>query len=140
MKMLKFRAWDVDYKEMVTLDNFIEKNGSEEFHNENLSAFFQHFYRCEIMQSVGLKDKNQRDIYEGDIVLYSEFDEEDFDNRTEFIDNSIIDTVGYSEKVGYCLKNISSSEYKYEHNIFKMTNGTIEIIGNIYENKELLEG
>ena len=84
-----------------------------------------------LMQCTGLKDKNGKLIYEGDIVknnqnsLYSvEFEE--FEHQTKF-----------------CLKRIKNSNY-YPHistwqGIGYKDQKNFEVIGNIYENPELLE-
>lgn len=84
-----------------------------------------------VMQCTGLKDKNGKLIYEGDIVknnqnsLYSvEFAE--FEHQTKF-----------------CLKRVENPNY-YPHistwqGIGYEDQKTIEVIGNIYQNPELLE-
>jgi len=71
------------------------------------------------MQFTGLKDKNGREIYEGDVVQY----ESDF--------RKITGAVGYDE---------ASAAFKIAGNHFTWFNPeAAEIIGNIYENPELLQ-
>lgn len=76
-----------------------------------------------LMQSTGLKDKNGKEIFEGDIVLVLD------SLYTVFYDN---------EKGSYRLK-----PHDDRWNVDYMSNfshgGNFEIIGNIYENPELLE-
>lgn len=76
-----------------------------------------------LMQSTGLKDKNGKEIFEGDIVLVLD------SPYTVFYDN---------EKGSYRLK-----PHDDRWNVDYMSNfshgGNFEIIGNIYENPELLE-
>lgn len=77
-----------------------------------------------LMQSTGLIDKNGVEIYEGDIVRY---------NRG----------VSYSvEKFPYSVKYIEGAfvfEHGFiQHNLFKNVK-YVTVIGNIYENPELLE-
>lgn len=70
-----------------------------------------------LMQCTGLKDKNSKLIYEGDIVK---------ETLTDFINEEIITVVKWDKlNTGYNLENLQNCER--------------EVIGNIYENKELLE-
>lgn len=76
-----------------------------------------------LMQYTGLKDKNDVEIYEGDIVK---------DLRSLFIDNRANSRVFYQEDRG-----------RYVFGGWEIPAGmmhTFEVIGNIYENPELLKG
>ncbi|EME8273796.1 hypothetical protein KUC01_001429 [Enterococcus faecium] len=85
------------------------------------------FDDIELMQSTGLKDKNGVEIFEGDIVLadgvkkivtFGEQEhEEDFGDLIYYIGFNVYTKMGYS--------SVIPVEY--------------EVIGNIYENSELLE-
>ena len=80
-----------------------------------------------LMQSTGLKDKNGKLIYEGDIV------------KTETQAGKIINygIIGFDkEKVSFLMTaNLQSRDYQYSFWYLD----SLEVIGNIYENKELLE-
>ena len=85
----------------------------------NGSTALVEWENCEIMQSTGLHDKNGKLIYEGDIVQFPNPYEENkiFRQIVEWQELAL--TIGYS--------------------FTPFTALTVEVIGNIYENPELLE-
>ena len=112
----KFRAWDKETKTMNGMAEIYRNRNQEiELHprDENIV----------LMQSTGLKDKNGKEIFEGDIVLVLD------SPYTVFYDN---------EKGSYRLK-----PHDDRWNVDYMSNfshgGNFEVVGNIYENPELLE-
>ena len=74
-----------------------------------------------IMQYTGLNDKNNKEIYEGDIVKFL---------------NGIFKVIWCNEKASFMLKN---KEYKEFLNFIYENNNGMEIVGNIYQNLELYE-
>ncbi|MGJ6717804.1 YopX family protein [Listeria monocytogenes] len=86
-----------------------------------------------IGQYTGLKDKNGKKIFEGDIVAFSEDDFHVFNSQVEY----------FSED-GYPAFDIKvPSDYYFDSNVFSEVSMSglheIEVIGNIHENLELLE-
>jgi hypothetical protein len=94
----KFRAWYSKDKEMIDV---FPKDGDE------------------LMQCTGLKDKNGKLIYEGDIIDIGDGYYEDYPRYQE---------VKYSHG---CFHPFNCSDYGHEPD-------EVEVIGNIYENPELL--
>lgn len=86
-----------------------------------------------LMQSTGLKDKNGVEIFEGDVVSVSVRNGFDYlDNKVCVVKNSI----GHSGLV--CATVDEDLEYRiFNTELFEEY--TYEVIGNIYENSELLE-
>ncbi|MET1980433.1 YopX family protein [Enterococcus faecium] len=86
-----------------------------------------------LMQSTGLKDKNGVEIFEGDVVSVSVRNGFDYlDNKVCIVENSI----DYSGLV------CSTVDEDLEYQIFNtelFEEYTYEVIGNIWENSELLE-
>ncbi|MEX1447915.1 YopX family protein, partial [Enterococcus sp. C76] len=80
----KFRAWHIIDKKMISWKRLL--NG------HNLRNVFMRPEMCnlKLMQSTGLKDKNDVEIFEGDIVLVSVQNGFDYlDNKVCIVKNSI---------------------------------------------------
>lgn len=74
-----------------------------------------------LMQYTGLKDKNGKEIYEGDIVeVIDKYAKRVFTGEVSFIDASFV------------IKNDYSTNYRW-------MDYDVKVIGNIYENPELME-
>ncbi|MHB8096083.1 MAG: YopX family protein [Erysipelotrichaceae bacterium] len=133
MREIKFRAWDGE--KMLTVINLPCDSFNGIFSDvgtiverpcclENDSVNI-HFKGIEIMQYTGLKDKNGKEIYEKDIVKADNFTLDKY--HIEFIDG------------GYCLTHKKLEGYTIDINMMYPSTGCkIEVIGNIYENLELL--
>ena len=81
------------------------------------------------MQFTGLQDKNGKEIYEGDIVVYDRGVGNWTGKRM-----STTHTIVFSEEVFAFVMDYGSSYIKLR----KHWNYIYEVIGNIYENPELL--
>ena len=133
-RQIKFRAWDSTKEKMVSWEQIT--------HNSNLDlwgGYFDLFNREELqpMQYTGLNDKNGKEIYEGDIVIQEIWNGEDnIDGESvtdEFEGIVIYDRNGYGIQTEICDgKRTEVPIYEIDEFV------TTEIIGNIYENKELL--
>lgn len=124
----KFRAWDEDSKVMRSWkDLILEKDGGDDFwligYKEN--ACITSFDHDQIlMQSTGLKDKNGVEIFEGDIVKII----------GDVLDDDM-SVIRFTEGGFYLDYKNLDTEFELLYSI----DLPIEIIGNIYEDKELLE-
>ncbi|CAF1778189.1 hypothetical protein NRS6094_04341 [Bacillus subtilis] len=129
MREIKFRAWDENSQEMI-YEVGITPEGIPYSIPENAEGCdqFNYFLTCHKMQYTGFKDKNGREIYEGDIVKVTNGAEE-----LGGVDTGI-GRVEWLTKWGFW--NVSKIENGLGDLLF---NGYVEVIGNIYENPELLE-
>ena len=127
MREYKFRAWDETEKHMYNWGNLI---------NQNLKNIFTITEQCGyiLMQYTGLHDENGKEIYEGDIIEFS---------YDMFVGN--FDTFAAKGKVvleeGAFYVEVFENERTTKDEaylLYSINLDTIEVIGNIYENKELL--
>lgn len=124
---IKFRAWDKEEKEMINVARIDIADGSCYSHIFNGNAL-DYWNNVKLMQYTGLKDVNGKEIFEGDII------EGGYLNPLtgEFLSRKYI--VEY-ENAQFRGKLIGHSPYgdTWLHFIKG------KVIGNIYENPELLE-
>lgn len=124
MRDIKFEVWDVEMKHMIGWEE-IQKEWEAEGYNPSMLSGDHYIPR----EYTGLKDKNGKEIYEGDITNYG---------IVKWHDNLTWDGGGSSHPGFYFDKTMAweNGELDY-HTGF---DEEIEVIGNIYEQKELLGG
>jgi len=142
MREIKFRVYDKIKQKMFTGGSCMDVSQTQGVDRWVFGIdLFNHPDDVEIMQYTGLKDKNGKEIYEGDIVrmpadlwIGSEsvgvakgtFRDDAF---IEFVDGSFrLNKLGDESKNYYGIVNYSTNNQSDK----------LEVIGNIYENKELL--
>src|SRR5579859_1802297 len=117
MREIKFRAWAAEPKQMMQL---FEYPASEEESYFSVNVLVGSYGEAIIpMQYTGMKDKNEKEIFEGDIVT-------DGDQVREVYFNDDVESPDYSHCVGWGIP-------------WMIDRTNMEVIGNIYENPELRE-
>lgn len=131
MREIKFRAWDKKDKVMREVYGIqfpkISNNGNREntiiemhctdYEGQKaiiLSDFTDNVERVELMQYTGLKDKNRKEIYEGDIVMDTELGNY----------KMVVDAVWVARKI-------------IDMDKCNNTMGGVIIVGNTYETPEV---
>lgn len=138
---IKFRAWVKDRKAIfeVVLINYVTKKVTYLFERVGhlLSIRHEKFNDIELMQYTGLKDKNGKEIFEGDIVKFKDCS---IDGTKEFYNIGVIEREGKRDEL--VISQLIFEKSYFTENYIDFINETFElseIIGNIYENPELLK-
>ena len=114
-KIYKVRFIDFDNETVELFD--------EPFHN--IYAYVYDFEEVEFMENTGLKDKNGKYIYEGDIVT---------------VNGTWDCIIKYKQSsCAFVLKSIDSRWSTGYFSNYDDIEEMLEVIGNVYENEELLE-
>lgn len=142
---IKFRAWDIKNKRMIRdvwhLPLSVLTGTDDSEPEELMGDDGQRTNYYELMQYTGLKDKNGKEIYEGDILKVDDLIEEG-----RFIFSNLV--VKYEPAHFYAHhekgNNLENFKYYGFDNSHIDSDGinvdrTVEIIGNIYENSDLLK-
>lgn len=113
--------------EKLFLDGFIRRYNKETHHMETIEV-----YRDTVGQFTGMTDKNGKRIFEDDIMIYVDPDEGVDENeviivrKPEWTTAFMGETIHKGESIGFSCIDDSYCGY-------------MEVIGNIHDNKELLE-
>lgn len=126
---IEFRAWDKQDKRMLAISSF------QQIPNNWRTVW-------ELMQYTGLKDRNGKKIFEGDIVICGDggenFSQTYDEEKDEFIDTHKAQVIGPTET--YPAFEIDPNPCDDCNGLSQaLATGTIEVIGNIYEHPDLLQ-
>lgn len=124
----RYRAWDKEFKEMVQVDALVFDEQIIKATYKNGNVVKEDIKNYVLMQSTGLRDKNGKEIFEGDILKVTNL-------------SSWLEVVSFNkDKAMFVSKE---TERKVEetplYDLFNTDIFEIEIIGNIHTNSELAE-
>lgn len=129
-KLIKFRAWDKESAKMYSpyQIQFLKDNVSVRV---IVKGDFVKLGNFELMHFTGLKDKNGKEIFEGDIVIGNTSYERDSDEAKWTKESPAI--VEWKEEMCGFYPFVLNARWRCD-----VVN--IEVIGNVFENEELLKG
>lgn len=123
MREIKFRAWSKGGKKMYPVNELAHPTKTG-FDTIGIEDTWMEGDEYELMQYTGLKDKNGVEIYEGDILEIDYTDTTDNDIRTGYVEY-------YKDMFLVVIEEFDSRGFG--------TKKDRKVIGNIYENQELLK-
>ena len=136
MSKVKFKIWDKTHNKWLTSNCggfLLTQEGNAVFHmnGDNPLEVLIEQIDYEVLLYTGLKDRNAKEIYEGDIV----------ECKCGNTGKTILRQVEYIG-VSFCTKNGSFYNQKTKQREYSYVplKPYVKVVGNIYENPELLEG
>lgn len=132
IREIKFRIWDKEYEEFIQFNKmgFLEDGslwyvqGVDENEKEIDPPYFEDQNDWQLMQYTGLKDNNGVEIYEGDALRDSE---------------SIVIVKFADGKFSVDYRTMGGKWRNYGSLFDYLKDYEGEVIGNVYQNKDLLE-
>lgn len=129
----RYRAWDKIHKTMYEVDDIMSIDfGKSEISVKTLFFERTNYYKFDdivLMQSTGMRDKNDREIFEGDI-LSIETDEE----------NVKVEVSWDSKHALFVFESKKYNDKEALGELFEDNSYPFKIIGNVWEDGELLDG
>src|SRR3990167_1842345 len=128
MREIKFRAWDEEYKEWITDTLLFYPQSGHVFNTKRRFTEEKNDENVILQQFTGLKDKNGKEIYEGDLLKKKDADKPRVVKWTDQNGAYFVLSNSATKKVDWddCLTDEHIKIFEYE------------VIGDTYSNPELL--
>lgn len=126
----RYRAWDKEFKEIVQVDALVFDEQIIKATYKNGNVVKEDLKNYVLMQSTGVLDKNWREVFEGDVIAIN----------VEDVETPINARVFQNRKIGILMFHVfEDDEDNPMVELIEDNSVAFAIIGNIYENPELLE-
>lgn len=124
MREIKFRAWLKEHKSMIdVMEIDIDNQTIFYYWFGDHDGHFENFNKIDLMEYTGLKDKNNKEIYEGDILS---------DGNNEKPYKVIFENGSFRAE-------FKGDFDEYSFDLIDVVLQGCEVVGNIYENPELIK-
>ena len=130
MREIKFRAWNTREQYMTLEALGLNGEGTQRFQSLTHNSLNLETGEIVWMQFTGLKDKNGKEIYEGDIILHKFRERIPGGKRGKMVEKRF--------EVRWHAPQFVLGETERMHQEF-YHGEDYEVVGNIYENPELLK-
>ena len=124
----RFRAWDKIDKKMVDADEIHWDNGQLDFIGDGIT-FMRKADEIELMQSTDFDSDLEDELFEGDIILWTYWDEFEDEGRAVIV----------FENGMFKLLDTRTRKEVWDNLFDCVENCNVYLVGNIYANPELLE-
>lgn len=146
MRYLKFKVWDKKQKKMFdvySLGKDFVSVVTDDGIDPGVNCFDGDYFKNNIvvLQYTGLKDKNRTEIYEGDLLRFPAKDKWDETNYSAFEVFFHDGNESYGTGIGYRMCRMYNQGViggGVVHTFHPKNTERMEVIGNIYQNPELL--
>lgn len=124
----RYRVWDKEFKEMVQVDALVFDEQIIKATYKNGNVVKEDLKNYVLMQSTGLRDKNGKEIFEGDVLKVTNL-------------SSWLEVVSFNEDKAMFVSKETKRKVEETplYDLFNTDIFEVEIIGNIHTNSELAE-
>lgn len=123
----KFRAWDKLRKRISVVDRIYFDTEGVQLRDDG-GLYWRHFREVILMQSTGLKDESDKELFVDDVILWTYWDEFEDSGRAKIV----------FDKGMFKLLDIRTGKDVWDNLFDCLENCNVYLQGNVHENLELL--